>query len=57
MSSHPMVGQDEGTQHMVQDAQANFPDSPLDGGWAALVAAAPAEACLLPLSSALHVVP
>jgi hypothetical protein len=33
MSSHPMVGQDEGTQRMVEEARENFPEKPADGGW------------------------
>jgi hypothetical protein len=32
MSADPMIGQDEGTQNMVKDAQQNFPDKSLDGG-------------------------
>ena len=31
MSADPMIGQDEGTQAMVAEAQQNFPHKPLDG--------------------------
>ena len=32
MSSNPMVGQDAGTQRMVEEARENFPAKPVDGG-------------------------
>lgn len=46
MSSDPMVGQDEGTQRMVQEAQQNFPEKNPDGEAAAGPSPRPPGGCL-----------